>query len=239
MADAPWGSLSRSFACAAMSGRIRAIVRFPLSAELLLRLPRHPDWRYELVDGEAVISPRPHPLHLRRANALPVPDTSVNAEVRGLDLPADRTAVAALLLEVWEVEDPYRSLEAASELLRSEVHRDLDTAQFGAVAVGSGGICAAVLVHKGVSHTPTLSWLTVAREAREQGLATALLSLITSALLDRGVTKLASATSTANLPSLRWHLSRGFQLSGDLVREALYAQSTPIVPPSRPSRRAP
>jgi hypothetical protein len=73
------------------------------------------------------------------------------------------------------------------------------------------------------SGTPTLSWLTVARDAREHGYATGLLRVITTALCARGESELASATSAANPPSLRWHLSRGFELAEDPLREALRA----------------
>lgn len=63
-------------------------MRFPLPVELFRRLLRHPDWRYERIDGEALLSPGPRPLHLRRPTALPVPQTRVNAEVRELDVPS-------------------------------------------------------------------------------------------------------------------------------------------------------
>jgi GNAT superfamily N-acetyltransferase len=196
-------------------------VRFPLSVELWRRLPRHPDWRYELIDGQALLSPRSRPLHLRRPTALPVPRTRVDAEVRELDVSSDRAAVTALLLDIWSGEDPYRSLEDPAELLRSAIERGVDTAEFGAVAVSAGAVCAAALVHSGSSGAQTLNWLTVARDAREQGLATALLGLITTALRGRGMSELASAASAANVPSLRWHLTRGFHLAEDPVREAL------------------
>jgi hypothetical protein len=84
-------------------------------------------------------------------------------------------------------------------------------------------VCAAALVHGGRSGAAMLDWLTVAREARERGLATGLLRLITTALNARGVSELASATSGANTASLRWHLSRGFQLAEDPLREAMRA----------------
>jgi L-amino acid N-acyltransferase YncA len=56
-------------------------------------------------------------------------------------------------------------------------------------------------------------WLTVRHDARERGLATALLRVVVETLSARGVGELASAASAANLPSLRWHLTRGFQLA--------------------------
>ena len=196
-------------------------MRFPLSIEQWRRLPRHPDWRYELIGGEAFLSPRPRPLRLRRPTAVAISETRVNAEIRELDMSFDRAAVAALLLDTWSDEDPYRSLESPAGLLISEIERGLDMAEFGAVAVGSGAVRAAALVHGGSSAAPMLSWLTVARDARERGLATALLRLITTALRARGTSELVSATSGANTPSLRWHLTRGFQLADDPLRETL------------------
>jgi len=198
-------------------------MRFLLSTELLQRLPRHPDWRYERIDGEAVLSPRPRPLHLRRPTDLPVPKTQSNADVREFDGSFDWAAVAALLLDTWSHEDPYRSLENPAEVLRSETERYLGTADFGAVAVDGDAVRAVALVYGGVNSAPTLSWLTVESDARERGLATGLLALITTALRARGIGELASATSAANTPSLRWHLSRGFQLAEDPVRQALRA----------------
>jgi GNAT superfamily N-acetyltransferase len=196
-------------------------VRFPLSVELFRRLPRHPDWRYERFDGQAVLSPRPRPVHLRRATGLRVPGAPIDAEVRALDLQTDRISVAALLLDVWLAEDPYRSLENSAEILGPEVERGLDTASFGAVAVASGAVCAVALVDHGRSGAPLLNWLSVARNARERGLATALLRLVSSELSARGVSELVSAASAANVPSLRWHLTRGFYLDPDPLRDAL------------------
>jgi hypothetical protein len=182
-------------------------VRFPLSAELLRRLPRHPDWRYELIDGAAFLSHRPRPLHLRRSTAVPVPETSLDIEVRELDVVADRAAVATLLLQTWSEEDPYCTFEDPAEVLGPEIERGLDTAALGAVAVDPGAVCAVALVHRQQSGAPMLSWLTVAGPVRERGLATALLALIVAELRERGVGELASAASTANTPSLRWHLT--------------------------------
>lgn len=209
-----------------------AAVRFPLSAELLRRLPRHPDWRYELLDGQAVLSPRPRPLLLRRGTDLPVPDVPIDVEVRALDPRSDRTSVAALLLDVWLAEDPYRSLEDSAEILGPEVERGLNTAAFGAVAVESGSVCAVALVDHGRSGAPLLSWLSVARDARERGLATALLRLVSSELSARGVSELVSAASAANVPSLRWHLTRGFHLDRDPLRDALRSNERPA--PAQP-----
>jgi hypothetical protein len=198
-------------------------VHFRCDSEIFRRLPRHPDFKYEFFDGQAWLSPRARPINFIRSTALPVEQAPLNAEVRELDLPSDRAAVATLLEQTWLHEAPYSSLDAPEEVLRSEVEQGLNTAAFGAVAFApdSGTVSAAALVHQWGCGSPTLTWLTVARHARERGLATALLALITTALRDRDIGQLASGASGANLPSIRFHLSRKFELAEDPLREAL------------------
>ena len=82
-------------------------------------------------------------------------------------------------------------------------------------------ICAVVLVGTDDAGAPMLMWLTVRRDARERGLATALLRVVVETLSARGVDELASGASAANIASLRWHLTRGFQLAPDPIREAM------------------
>jgi ribosomal protein S18 acetylase RimI-like enzyme len=196
-------------------------MRFPCSTELWHRLPRHPDWRYELLNGDAVLTPRPRPLALCRPTALPVTHARPDVEVRALDVGSDRDAVAALLADTWSREDFYRSLDDPFETLRGEIERSLDNFRFGAVAVQLGVLRAVALVHG--EQEPTLTWLTVASDARERGLATGLLALITAGLHQRGVRELASATSAANTARRRWHLTRGFVLAADPLAEARHS----------------
>ena len=49
------------------------MLRFSVSSDVWWRLPRHPDWKYEMVKGEAWLSSRPRPLHLCRSTSLEVP----------------------------------------------------------------------------------------------------------------------------------------------------------------------
>jgi hypothetical protein len=44
---------------------------------------------------------------------------------------------------------------------------------------------------------------------------------VVETLSARGVDELASAASAANVPSPRWHLTRGFQLAPDPIRAAM------------------
>ena len=195
-------------------------MRFPLSPELLQRLPRHPDWKYEMIKGEAWLSSRPRPLRLCRPTSLAVPAVTLNgAEIRTIDARRDRSEIAELLMDVWVEEDPYRSLEDPETLLRAEIERSLEDPGLGVIAIDEQGVCAVVLVPS--TTAPALMWLTVRREARDRGLATALLRVVVETLSARGVEELASGTSAANVPSLRWHLTRGFQLAPDPLRDAL------------------
>lgn len=195
-------------------------MRFPLSPDLLQRLPRHPDWKYEMVEGEAWLSSRPRPLLLHRSTSLAIPAATLNGvEVRTIDASRDRAEVAKLLTDVWVAEDPYRSLEDPEAMLGAQIQRSLQDPGLGVIAIDAQGICAAVLVSSRT--VPELMWLTVRREARERGLATALLGVVVETLSARGVNELASSASAANIASLRWHLTRGFGLAPDPLREAL------------------
>jgi len=179
-----------------------------------------------MVKGEVWLSSRPRPLRLRRSTSLSVPAVTLNGvEVRILDARRDRSEIAELLMDVWVEEDPYRSLEDPETLLAAQIERSLEEPGLGVVAVDEQGVCAVVLVGTDDAGAdaggPMLMWLTVRRDARERGLATALLRVVVETLSARGVDELASGTSAANVPSLRWHLTRGFQLAPDPVREAV------------------
>jgi GNAT superfamily N-acetyltransferase len=193
-------------------------MRFPISPDLLQRLPRHPDWKYEMIKGEAWLSSRPHPLLLSRSTSLAVPAVTLSdVEIRTIDARRDHSEISKLLMDVWVEEDPYRSLDDPNTLLRAEIERSLeDDPGLGVIAIDAQGICAAVLVPSMTA--AELGWLTVRRDARERGLATALLRVVVGTLSAHGVEELASGTSAANIASLRWHLTRGFQVDPDSWR---------------------
>lgn len=192
------------------------------------RLPRHPDWKYEMVDGEAWLTPRARPLLFRRSTSVAVPMAKhSNAQIRLIDARRDRMKMIELVRDVWAEEDPYRSLEDPHTLLEEQLERSLNAPSFGIVAVDAQAICAVVLVSTTATRAPMLTWLTVRREARDRGLATALLRVVVETLSARGVEELASGASAANVPSLRWHLTRGFQLAPDPLRDALRRDRPP------------
>ncbi len=95
-------------------------MEFPLAADQLRRLPRHPDWKYELIAGVALLSSRPRPLGFVRPTDRPVPSSGVRA--RPVDA-AERPGIAALLQAVWAEEDPYRSFDPGSDELRRQIEQ--------------------------------------------------------------------------------------------------------------------
>ena len=218
-------------------------MQFPLAADLLARLPRNPEWKYERIGGQACLSYRPRPLEFRRATDLPVgPLADADVEIRMLDPERDRPYVARLLLEVWVQEAPYVTFEDPVARLEEEIARSLSSAELGAVAIDAQHLCAAVLapwrsligLHGPTDLIPTLEWLTVHEDSRDRGLATGLLGVVVDALAARGVRELASAASPTNLASLRWHLTRGFRLQPDPIRAAL-SRSPASPPDNRPA----
>jgi len=92
-----------------------------------------------------------------------------------------------------------------------------------------GPFCAVVLVGtddagapgSGPGDAPMLMWLTVRRDARERGLATALLRVVVETLSARGVDELASGASAAKHREPAVASDRGFQLAPDPIREAM------------------
>lgn len=181
-----------------------------------------------MVEGrELWLSHRPRPLRFVRATDIAIPTASLEeAEVRLLDPFNDRAGIAELLLEVWAQQDPYVSYEDPAGAVRKAIERSFGALGLGAVATDAQGVCATVLApsrapitRASTASIPTLEWLTVRWASRERGLATALLGVVVAALAARGVRELASEASPANVPSLRWHLTRGFRLQPDPIRE--------------------
>jgi GNAT superfamily N-acetyltransferase len=172
-----------------------------------------------MIEGEAWLSSRPRPLLLCRPTNLPVPEVTLNdVEIRTIDARSDHSDIAKLLMNVWIDEEPYRCLEDPEAALQAQIQRSLEDPGLGVIAYGEQGVCAAVLVPS--TAVPALMWLTVRRDARQRWLATALLRAVVETLSAHGTNELATAVSATNLPSLRWHLTRGFQLAPDPLKEA-------------------
>lgn len=167
-----------------------------------------------MVRGEAYISPRPSPLVFRRETAVPVPSDGVpGMEIREIHFARDEGGLVDLVRDVWAEQDPYRSANTPEAIVECEFERSLETVDVGAVAVQSGRVCGTALVEGETwPRAPWLTWLSVSPAVRRQGVATALLAVVADVLAGCQIAELRSAASAANPASVRWHLSRGFQL---------------------------
>ncbi len=175
------------------------------------RMPRHPDWKYEYVDGVALLSYRPRPLHVRRPTSTPVALTREH-DVRLLHGPDD--GVRAFLAAFWRTEDPYRTVENPGEWLDEGLERSCGrlAGPGGAVAEEDGEIVGAVLVEQPYrdESAPCLTWLSVRSGFRCDGVGTALLAAILPALQAAGNPQLDSHASVGNRASVAWHWRNGF-----------------------------
>jgi GNAT superfamily N-acetyltransferase len=92
------------------------IVRFALSGELFQQLPRHAAYRYEFVDGEARLTPRPRFYHalldLDRGAAAPSPEGVGVRPVHDQDFGALENVFAG----AFERQQPFSGLERAVRL---------------------------------------------------------------------------------------------------------------------------
>ncbi len=190
-------------------------MQFDIDVATFHRLPRHPDWVYELWDGRrAHLRHRPQPLRLWRSTSWekPTPRPSgYSTEIAG-----DKTTareVVEFLSRIWRDLDPYCSFDDVDDRLEADLRTDLASSLFAVVTTGDQGVAGAVIVspdHR--TGGPFLSWLAVESAAREQGVATSLLEAACAKARGQDATTLTSAVSAANPVSLRWHLGRGFQL---------------------------
>jgi GNAT superfamily N-acetyltransferase len=197
-------------------------VQFAVDSDVFRALPRHPDWSYDWLDGQARLSYRPRPLPLVRGlGRVPRRPTRVSIE------PAedrDRRDLLALVAGVWGALDPFRagSLAAAPRFARTLDGRDdpwdpgvlvarpadgSPSQAVGLVALNAwrpAGAPATALAE------PGLCWLTVAPGWRHEGVATALLAAAVEAARHTGAGELHSAVSVANTAAVAWHWVNGF-----------------------------
>lgn len=183
----------------------------------LQRLPRHPDWKYELVDGELLLSHRPSSIDLVRSTALPVKGES-GPEVDLLDIQSDEAAVWQFLLATWQGEEPYCYMDPTEveSIIGEAIGRSWDrlTSPSGVCVRDDDGMAGVLLLtepHRYSDRTnPVITWLTVRYEVRMTGIASAMLATTVSALRAAGVEGVDSGTSPANRASIQWHWRHGF-----------------------------
>ena len=210
-------------------------VQFTADVDVFRSLPRHPDWNYEYLDGQAHLSYQPQPLQLIRDLSPVRPRV---AGTQGLVVAAatnqDRDEAVDLVDAVWSQLDPYRIRWAhpgcspierpGARFTRTLAGSDdpWDPGMLVARAHGGAGPLVGLVTLNawrrvdapGLLAEPGLSWLTVDPHRRLAGVATALLAASVDVAVHTGAGELHSAVSCANIPSVCWHWVNGFRLLG-------------------------
>ena len=217
-------------------------IRLALTPEQFERLPRNPAYRYELLDGEAFLSPRPLHYHalLDLRPMAGDPDVPLRPVRNG-----DWEELARLFAAAFYHIQPFGSLdeqtrlEAARRCLgRTRTGGDgpwIEQASF--LAAGEDdrpdGAILVTLLPDGdpcdwdsyywsappppdcVARRlgrPHLTWVFVTPLEAGQGVGTALLAAAVRALLGLGYAELASTFMVGNDSSMLWHWRNGFRL---------------------------
>jgi GNAT superfamily N-acetyltransferase len=204
-----------------------------MSMEEYHRLPFHPGWKVEYIDGEAWFQVR----EAMAVGVLPVTrsdDTAAGVHFRA---PAadDAGALIAGFREAFEDSVEYcgwtrEKFDAEAEKTVRAFFagkRGAPCAASRVAVAGPGGKddgarIGAALVVRGRNDEPFLSVLWVAPSWRRRGVATAMLGSVRNALHDLGCTSLATAWMLACEASDGWHRCNGFVEQPDLFNARLY-----------------
>lgn len=212
-----------------------------LSAAEFDRLPRNAAYRYEYLDGQGQLTPRPRHYHaiLDLAPRLPNPDGKFRP-VRDDDF----EDLAALFANVFRTIPPYGGLDSATrdKAARQALERTWTDGdgpwirRASTVALQGRRICGAILITLvpegdpsdwGTYLWPTpppancverrlgqphLTWVFVAPWCAGQGIGSALLAASANELRRLGYTRLLTTFLLGNDSSMLWHWRNGFRL---------------------------
>ena len=209
--------------------RCFAGMRLDVPIELYHRLPRHPAYKYELIDGTTWLTPRPTSRDVRRSTAPPSPDDRTDddardepdAEPRGVcvreyrdgdaeRLPAPFAAAFARTVPFCTLDENAlraAAADAVDETLAGR-HGPL-LAEVSSVAVDAEGRGP---FPKELRGRPYLTWIFVAPIVARHGLARAMLHRALDRLHRAGEPSLYSTFLVGNETSALWHWDNGFEL---------------------------
>jgi GNAT superfamily N-acetyltransferase len=225
-----------------MSDDLMPVLRLPLTRELFRQLPRNAAYRYEYLDNEACLSPRPKHYHA----VLDLEPLEEGAASLRPVAPSDFEELAALFADVFAHHQPFGSL--TSEQLQATAHATLLRTRCGGdgpwierasfVAVDGAekrllGACFITLLPQSdptdaASYywetapppnaieqrlgNPHLTWIFVSPSLAGNNIGTALLAASVRELQMLGYTQLLSTFLLGNESSMLWHWRNGFRL---------------------------
>ena len=217
-------------------------ISIPMTWNQFRRLPQHPAYRYEYLEGTARLTSRPRRYHALLSLERHWPSTC-NADIRPIDAAAwgklpDGFAEAFATTAPLSLLEPKLRLAAARDCLertqRGEHGLLIEPACL--VAVADGRVCGAIVVTllqagdlerfddprwgepppDDALETgwgrPHVAWIWTSPGVARCGLGSAMLARSAQALAELGYRELASTFLLGNEPSLLWHWKNGFRL---------------------------
>lgn len=216
-------------------------ITLPITAEQFRQLPRHPAYRYEYVEGKAVLTP--YGMHYHALMDLAPMDVPGEVSLRGVR-PADWMELVPIFAATFRTIQPYGSLDEQTRLVAADeaLHRTLtggdgpwiERASFVVEADGKsvGGIFITLLPDKDpmdwdsyrwaeppapdaierCQGRPHLTWIFVDPLHAGHGTGTALLAAAVNALRGMGFRELLTTFMLGNHSSMLWHWRNGFRL---------------------------
>jgi GNAT superfamily N-acetyltransferase len=216
-------------------------IDLPLTSEQFAQLPRNAAYKYEYLNGRALLTPRPRHFHALldlRPSEGPTDVTISALEAKQWPM------LVPVFMEAFESIQPFAGLtepvrsqavHAALERTRTEGDGPL-IAEACLTASRDGKLIGAVLVtllpdgdpcdldsYEWLEPPPAdcirlrlgrphLTWVFVAADRRGQGVGSALLNQATRELLSLGFKQLLSTFMLGNNVSMLWHWRQGFRL---------------------------
>ena len=220
------------------------LFKVPMPIETWHRLPRNGAYKYEYINGQAVIEPRPHcqdvVLDLEAFRA-PETDGWEKWEVRPL-LEQDWAGLPRLMASAFYGVAPFSTFNeeemaaAVADCVKTtrgggdgellpEACRVLTGRWMGEGAPqGMGAALVTLIRHEVVEGVvPLLTWIFILPLMKRRGGGVELLSAVVAALRAMGHRKLVSVVCTGNHASMAWHWHMGFVM-GPTIREKVRAR---------------
>ena len=221
--------------------RCFAGMRLDLPVDVYHRLPRHPAYKYELIDGTTWLSPRPTSRDVRRSTAPPYREPDDPSDDPSDELPwgvrvrayrdGDADALPVPFAAAFERTVPFCTLDegalrtaaadAVAETLGgrhgplladvSSVAIDAEGRAFGAGLVTRAPDTGGPFPEE-MRGRPYLTWIFVVPLLSRHGLARAMLHRALEALHRAGEPALYSTFLVGNERSALWHWDNGFEL---------------------------
>jgi len=223
-----------------MLSTLMAVRRFEITIDQFMQLPRHPSYKYEYINGHALISPRMYGhtavLDFRRYTPPDIAKSPFEIRVEPLSY-SHWNALTELFIDAFERHPPFSDVTEQTRrtttiacLRRTQEGLDGEIAHgASAVALDADGhpVGFAIVTFNSIEErkanrkwsavrcvkkSPHLTWIAVTPLLARHGVGSRLLTHVVESLQSDGWDRLYSTFLDSNLAGVFWHWKRGFQI---------------------------